>query len=73
MECFAHRLRKAREAAGFASPEALSIAIGLAHSTVRRYENGETSPGAEALREIAVALRVTTDWLLGLSLKGGAR
>ena len=41
--------------------------VKLNQAAVDRYIKGLREPNAEALRKIALACEVTTDWLLGLS------
>jgi transcriptional regulator with XRE-family HTH domain len=41
--------------------------VNLNQAAVDRYVKGLREPNAEALRKIASACEVTTDWLLGLS------
>lgn len=44
----------------------LSQIIGVAPNTVTQYENGTARPSYEVLVKIAIALGVTSDYLLGL-------
>lgn len=58
------RLRQLRERRGVAS-YVVSELCGLGRDTLRRYEQGVQTPGAEALAALADYYGVTTDWLLG--------
>ncbi len=44
----------------------LAEIIGCVQNTVSRYESGEKSPSIEMLARLAIALKTTTDYLLGL-------
>lgn len=62
----ADRLREARTMRGFTQDElAERIHIGMAG--INRYENGKTAPAPDILAQLAIALEVSTDWLLGLT------
>ena len=43
--------------------------IGIAQNSYNRYESGERVPDITVLSQLASRLRVSTDWLLGLSDK----
>ena len=58
------RLRVARIAAGFDTPE-LAATTKLLGRTLRKYEQG-SQPSARALRLICRRYRCSSDWLLGL-------
>lgn len=58
------RIFSAREATG-CRQEDLATAIGVATMTISRYERGSMVPSALVLGQIAEALGVTADWLLG--------
>ncbi|QUG83974.1 helix-turn-helix domain-containing protein [Bacillus nitratireducens] len=45
----------------------LADAIGVSHVSVYNYVEGKKSPGTRTLQKIANYLKVTTDYLLGLS------
>lgn len=47
----------------------LSQLIGVTQSAIARYEIGENEPSIDVLIKLAKALNVTTDELLGLSVK----
>lgn len=63
------QISSAREAAGVTQAE-LARRIGRLRQAVYRYEVGERTPSALVLREIAVALEVSADQLLGLTSPG---
>lgn len=44
--------------------QGLSDATGIHVQQIKRYEAGSSQPSAEALKKIARAFSVTTDWLL---------
>ncbi len=60
----AMRLRQLRERRRVAS-YVVSELCGLGHDTLRRYEQGQQVPGADALRALADYYEVSVDWLLG--------
>ena len=66
MNTFSERLRNARSRNGL-SQTALSKESGLALRTVQKYEAGNFEPGAYALKTLCSTLRVSADWLIGLS------
>lgn len=53
-------LRKERKL----SQQAMAEAIGIHANSWKMYETGQTQPSLEALKKIAVALNVSTDFLL---------
>ena len=53
------------------SPRELAIKINAAPTTINAYERGARAPDIYALRRIALALHVSTDYLLGLSARLG--
>jgi transcriptional regulator with XRE-family HTH domain len=57
------RLTALRKRYGHAQQE-MADKIGVHVSQVRRYESGSARPSLEALKEIAVAMRVTIDSLV---------
>ena len=69
-EVFSSRLRKARENFDLSQSEFSEI-LKIGRSTYTHYENGTREPSFETLIQIAVALEVTTDWLLGITAYGG--
>lgn len=64
---FQHRLKEARESAGFRSQQALASAFGVAQSTVGGWEAGKREPDLETLKRLAVFLNVSLDWITGLA------
>lgn len=62
----ADRLREERDRRGLTQHE-LSSLIGAGKSQIAKYENGIGEPSVFQLVRIARALRVSTDYLLGLS------
>lgn len=63
---FPKRLKAARELRGLSQAE-LAEKAGFQPSAISRFENGAAKPSFDNLRRLAGALRVTTDYLLGLS------
>ncbi|PEW94409.1 transcriptional regulator [Bacillus cereus] len=64
---FSHeRLKLLIEKRGFTQQQ-LADAIGVSHVSVYNYVEGKKSPGTRTLQKIANHLKVTTDYLLGLS------
>ena len=59
---FAHRLIAARKSRGL-TQQALAERVGIHVTQVRRYEAGTAQPTLDVLRNIAVALSITTDSL----------
>ncbi|PEP80715.1 transcriptional regulator [Bacillus toyonensis] len=49
------------------SQQQLADAIGVSHVSVYNYVEGKKQPGTRTLQKIANFLKVTTDFLLGLS------
>lgn len=67
---FAARIKAARTAAGLTQLD-LAFATGLTLSTVRSYERqGRNPQSTHAYRELARALHVTGDYLLGITGEG---
>lgn len=64
---FATNLRECMERKGV-TQTALANMIGMQRQTVSLYMNGQSSPNAEILTDIANALGVSADYLLGLSV-----
>jgi transcriptional regulator with XRE-family HTH domain len=60
---FAHRLVALRKQKGL-TQQALADRVGLHVSQVRRYEAGDSQPNLDALRNLAIALSVSTDALV---------
>lgn len=64
---FGERLREARDEAGL-TQHALAERIGVRHLTISRYERSITKlPPAKRVVELAKALGVSFDWLMGES------
>lgn len=66
MAHFGERLKWARERAGL-SQERLGMLIDASRQQVYSLEKKETAPNGETVKKFAVALSVTSDYLLGLS------
>ncbi len=62
---FGVRLRQLREERGF-SRSALAKKLGVSKETVYRYENNIQSPSLDRVKQIAVSLRTSVDYLIGL-------
>lgn len=58
------RIKKKRENLGMSQKE-LSDKVKVTPSAINQYENGTKRPSSEILKRIAVALGVSTDYLLG--------
>jgi transcriptional regulator with XRE-family HTH domain len=71
-KAFGARLRAARVAAGY-TQETLGDAVGIEAVAVGRFERGAFLPRAERIAQLAKALDVSTDHLLGLTLPGAKR
>lgn len=52
-------------------PYQLAEAIGVDRASIHYWLNGPQEPEAESIRKICASLRVSSDWLLGLSDEGG--
>lgn len=64
------RMRQRREELGMSAPELTRMTTSVgASSNMTAIERGRNLPRPLLLAEIAVALDVTTDWLLGISDK----
>ena len=64
------RIEERRELARLTQQE-LARAIGRAQSNVSAYETGESVPNLAALRDLAVALKTTVDFLIGVDTVAG--
>ena len=62
---FGVRLRQLRENRGF-SQAAFAKKLGVSQQTVYRYESNLQSPSLERTKQIAVILRTSIDYLVGL-------
>ena len=64
------KLREYRRRSGL-SMEALGKKIGVSMHSIFRWEVGKSSPTAKELVQLAVALHVTPNELLGVNTEGG--
>lgn len=60
------RLQKARNQTG-KTQEELAEELGISQRQYSRYETGTTEPSGHIIRQLAIRLDVTTDYLFGLS------
>lgn len=67
VDMFKERLKEARGNSSLKSKEALAKAVGINRATINYYETGERKPSIEVLIDIANALNVSYDYLLGYS------
>jgi transcriptional regulator with XRE-family HTH domain len=67
---FTVRLTRARKACGWNQAD-LAAEVGSSQSIVSRWERGVGEPTHVQLYRLSLALKVATDWLLGLSDEGG--
>lgn len=58
------RLREARARKRLTQWD-LAVAVGVGRECISWYENGHHTPALQTLLALAIALDVTTDWLLG--------
>lgn len=65
---FGIRLRQLREDRGL-SRDALAKKVGVSKESIYRYENNIQSPSLEKTRQIAIVLRTSVDYLVGLDDK----
>ena len=65
LNIFAERLRELRLDAGLSARQ-VSAGIGVAHSTIVRWEQGSGMPDALDLISLAKFFNVSTDYLCGL-------
>lgn len=63
-DVFPSRLRQARDLRGLSQSE-LGAAAGMPASSVAHFEGGNRKPSFDTLRNLANALKVTTDFLIG--------
>ena len=61
-----HRMKQRREHLGIKIRE-LAAAIGVGETEIRRYESGAVSPRGDKIVAITLALRTSSDYLLGLT------
>lgn len=64
------RIRLARESVGL-TQEKLAETIGVSRTAISRWESGEIDPTIEHLIDLAQALNVSADYLLGIGSKAG--
>lgn len=62
---FGDKLRELRKEQGLSMVE-LGKILGLAESSISRYENNVRDPGAELVKKACIYFGVTSDYLLGL-------
>ena len=62
---FGVRLRQLREERGL-SRSALAKKLGVSKETIYRYENNIQSPSLDRTKQLAVTLRTSVDYLIGL-------
>ena len=63
-DIFRKRLREAREMRGY-KQEQLAERAKMPATTVAHFEAGTRKPSFDSLRKLAIALEITTDYLLG--------
>ena len=63
-ELFKNRLKSARELRSISQSD-LGRKAGLPISSIAHFESGSRKPSFDSLRKLAIALEVTTDFLLG--------
>ena len=61
---FAERLNRAMKLRNL-SPGMLSIKTGLTDKMIRNYQRGKSQPSAYSASQLAIALGVSMDWLIG--------
>lgn len=69
MRAFSHRLRKAREDAGYATAKIFAEALGVEPARYRHWERGTAQPDLTTLTRICRLLHVEANDLLPLTLK----
>lgn len=67
IDVFPGRLKKARDEIRKMSQSELAAAATLEPTMISHFEAGSRKPSFDNLRKLALALHVTTDYLLGLS------
>ena len=65
---FGERLKQAREAAGMSQAE-VARALGLSQPAYSYIENGEKNPSLPVAKRLAVVLRTSLDYLVGIEKK----
>lgn len=63
-DIFRQRLRLAREMRNYKQDQLAELA-GMPATTIAHFEAGARKPSFESLRKLAIALEITTDYLLG--------
>jgi transcriptional regulator with XRE-family HTH domain len=63
-DIFRKRLREAREMRGY-KQEQLADRAKMPATTIAHFEAGTRKPSFDSLRKLAIALEITTDYLLG--------
>lgn len=61
------RIREARKLAGLRQVD-LAESVGVPQSTVSEWETGARTPEVRYVVSLALALDVSTDWLLGVTM-----
>jgi transcriptional regulator with XRE-family HTH domain len=69
-EVFPSRLKQARNDYGLTQIEASTL-LKIDKSTLAKYELGQREPDIETLVKISLLYDVSTDWLCGVTSKGG--
>jgi transcriptional regulator with XRE-family HTH domain len=69
-EVFPSRLKKAREDYGLTQVEASKL-LKIGRSTLANYEVGKSEPDLETLVKISLLYDIASDWLIGVTSKGG--
>lgn len=64
-EVFRIRIFASRNALGLTQAE-LGEALGMSQANISQFESGRRTPRIDTLREFAVALNVSADYLLGI-------
>jgi transcriptional regulator with XRE-family HTH domain len=63
-DIFRKRLREAREMRGYKQEQLAGLAK-MPATTIAHFEAGTRKPSFDSLRKLAIALEITTDYLLG--------
>ncbi|MDR3293417.1 MAG: helix-turn-helix domain-containing protein [Clostridiales bacterium] len=66
------RIKELRKEFGMSQKD-LADKIGVAQNTVAQYENGTAKTSLDVIVKLAIALRITTDYLLGLEDESGLK
>jgi transcriptional regulator with XRE-family HTH domain len=69
MSTLAERLTAAREERKLSRAQ-LSQATGISRRAIEHYEYGHYEPGAFCLKQLCQSLKVSADWLIGLTVEG---